>query len=563
MTTNSSLTTPPAAARRVFRFVPDLWQLAALVIAALVLMPVAAVVWMAFNPVENIWPHMLATTLPRYLTNTGLLMAGVAVLTAAVGTGAAWLVTMYRFTGSRVLEIALLTPLAVPAYIGAYALVDLFEYAGPVQSALRGAFGWATPRDYWFPPVRSLGAAVLVLSAALYPYVYLLARAAFREQSGNAYEVARALGAGPWGVFWRLGLPLARPAVAAGVALACMETVNEFGAVTHFGVQTLTTGIFSVWLTAGNAGGAAQLALVSLGVILVLLLIERAGRWRSRFHRPARQSRPVVPKRLVGWRGAVAAALCAVPFGLGFVLPVAVIGWHASTKPGFWFAPGLAQALWNTVAVGGMASVLCVSAALVMVYGVRLSHHALPRILMPATLLGYAAPGAVLAVGLLIPVAAFDHRLADAVQALTGTDPGLILTGSASLIVLAYVVRFFAIAQGAADSAMGRIAPSLPLAARSLGLGAGATLWHVHLPLMRGSVGVALLVVFVDCVKELPATLLLRPFGYDTLATRVYEKASTEALSEAAPAAILVMAVSLVAVALLARSTRDGAPPAT
>jgi iron(III) transport system permease protein len=541
----------------------EVWPLAALVIAALVLMPVVAVVWMAFNPVENIWPHMMATTLPRYLGNTAVLMGGVAVLTAAVGTGAAWLVTMYRFPGSRVLDIALLAPLAVPAYIGAYALVDLLEYAGPVQSAMRATFGWATPRDYWFPPVRSRGAAVLVLSAALYPYVYLLARAAFREQSGNAYEVARALGAGPWGLFWRLGLPLARPAVAAGVALACMETVNEFGAVTHFGVQTLTTGIFSVWLTAGNAGGAAQLALVSLAVILGLMLVERVGRRRSRFHRAARQSRPVVAKPLRGWRGALAAGLCAAPVAFGFVLPVAVIGWHASTKPDFWFAPGLAQALWNTVAVGGLASALCVASALVMVYGVRLSRNPLPRLLMPATALGYAAPGAVLAVGLLIPVAAFDHRLADAVLALTGTDPGLILTGSASLIVLAYVVRFFAIAQGAADSAMGRIAPSLPLAARSLGLGAGATLRRIHLPMMRGSVGVALLVVFVDCVKELPATLLLRPFGYDTLATRVYEKASTEALGEAAPAALLVIAVSMVAVALLARSTRDGGAPVT
>ena len=551
---------PPATAlatpRRRSR--PDLWPWAALAIAALVLMPVAAVVWMAFNPVENIWPHMLATTLPRYLGNTGVLMLGVAVLTAAVGTGAAWLVTMYRFPGSRALEIALLLPLAVPAYIGAYALVDLFEYAGPVQGALRAAFGWASPRDYWFPPVRSRAAAALVLSAALYPYVYLLARAAFREQSGNAYEVARALGAGPWGLFWRLGLPLARPAIAAGVALACMETVNDFGAVSYFGVQTLTTGIFSVWLTAGNAGGAAQLALVSLGVVLALMLLERSGRRAARFHRPARQSRPVVPKRLAGWRGLVASGLCALPFGFGFVLPVAVIGWHAARKPEHWFAKGLGDALWNTVAVGGVASVLCVAAALVMVYGLRLSRHPLPRLLMPATALGYAAPGAVLAVGLLIPVAALDHRLADAVLWVTGTDPGLILTGSSSLIVLAYVVRFFAIAQGAADSAMGRIAPSLPLAARSLGQTAGGTLWRVHLPMIRGSVGMALLVVFVDCVKELPATLLLRPFGYDTLATRVYEKASTEALGEAAPAALLVMAVSLVAVGLLARGTRDG-----
>lgn len=550
---------PAEPVRRSFR--PDPWSAAAVLIAALVLLPVVAVIWLAFNPVDNIWPHMMSTTLPRYLTNTGLLMAGVGVLTAAVGTGAAWLVTMYRFPGARVLDIALLLPLAVPAYIGAYALVDLFEFAGPVQTLLRGWTGWVTPRDYWFPPARSRGAAVLVLSSAYYPYVYLLARAAFREQSGNAYEVARALGAGPWGMFLRIGLPLARPAIAAGVALACMETVNDFGAVSYFGVQTLTTGIFSVWLTAGNAGGAAQLSLVSLAVILALMGIERAGRRNLRFHRAARQSRPIQPRRLRGWRGWLAALLCALPFAAGFVLPVSVILYHALTKPDYWLTAGLARALWHTLATGGLAAVLCVSAALVVVYGTRLSRRRLPQLLLPLTGIGYAAPGAVLAVGLLIPMAALDHRVADALLWLTGHDPGLILTGSATLIVLAYVVRFFAIAQGAADSAMDRIAPSLPLAARSLGRTSGGVLRSIHLPLMRGSVGMALLVVFVDCVKELPATLLLRPFNYDTLATRVHERASVEALAEAAPAALLVMGVSLIAVALLARSTRaEGGP---
>jgi len=542
---------------------PDPWSMGALVIATMVLMPVGAVIWLAVSADGSIWPHMLRTTLPRYLQNTALLMLGVGVLSAAVGTGAAWLVTMYRFPLSRFFDVALLMPLAIPAYIGAYALVDFLEYAGPVQSALREVFGWSSARDYWFPRVRSQGFAIVVLSAALYPYVYLLARAAFKEQSGNAYEVARALGAGPWGLFLRLGLPLARPAIAAGVALALMETVNDYGTVAYFGVQTLTTGIFSVWLSAGNPGGAAQLALVALVVIFALMKIERMGRERLRFHRPVRQARPVVAHRLTGWRAGLAALACALPFGIGFVMPVAVIGWHALARPGAWFAPGLVQALTNTLVVASLASVLCVAAALVLVYGVRLSQSPLPRRLMPLTTLGYAAPGAVLAVGLLIPMAAFDHRLADLILALTGTDPGLILTGSASLIVLAYVVRFFAIAQGATDSAMGRIAPSLPLAARSLGRTAGDTLRAVHLPMIRGSVGVGLLIVFVDCVKELPATLLLRPFNYDTLATRVHEKASVEALGEAAPAAILVMTVGIAAMLLLARSARSGAQSLT
>ncbi|WP_101340683.1 ABC transporter permease [Cereibacter azotoformans] len=535
---------------------PDGWSLGALVIATLVLMPIVSIVWIAFHPVENIWPHLLSSVLPRYLTNTLVLMTGVAALTAAVGTGAAWLVTMYRFPGARVLDHALLFPLAIPAYIGAYALADFFDYSGALQTTLRGLAGWQSARDYWFPEVRSRWAAILVLSSALYPYVYLLARAAFREQSGASYEVARALGKGPWGLFFRVGLPLARPAIAAGVALAMMETVADFGTVEHFGVQTLTTGIFSVWLTAGNAGGAAQIAGVVLVLIFLLLALERIGRRNARFHRMSRGARPIQPVRLRGVRGWGASALCALPVAMGFLLPVGVMLNHALRKPDAWTSPGLTRALANTLTVGGVAAVLTVGGAVFLVYGVRLARRGVPRLVLPLTLLGYAAPGAVLALGLLIPLAALDHRLADAVAAVTGRDPGLLLTGTAAALVLAYMVRFFGVAQGAVDSAFGRISPSLPMAARSLGRGPGAVLGRVYLPLMRGSVATALLVVFVDCVKELPATLLLRPFNYNTLATRAHEQASLERLGEAAPAALLVMLVGIAAVALLARANR-------
>ncbi|MFC2968724.1 ABC transporter permease [Acidimangrovimonas pyrenivorans] len=537
----------------------DPWSLGAVVIAALVLAPVLAVVAMALRPAGNIWPHLLATTLPRYMENTLLLMAGVGVLTAAVGAGAAWLVSMYRFPLSRLLDYALLLPLAVPAYVGAYALVDFLEYAGPVQAGLRAAMGWSSPRDYWFPEIRSRWAAVVVLSAALYPYVYLLARSAFREQSGAAYEVARALGTGPVGLFRRVGLPLARPAIAVGVALAMMETVNDFGVVDYFGVQTLTTGIFSTWLSGNNAGGAAQLACVILVLIFGLVWIERLSRRNLRFYQMARHARPVVPLRLSGWQGWAATAACLLPLLLGFVLPVAVMALHALDNPGGWVARGLGRALINTLTVAGTASVVTVAAALFLVYGVRLSGRLVPRLMLPATTIGYAAPGAVLAVGILIPMAGFDNAFADMVLRLTGYDPGLIVTGSAAAIVIAYCVRFFGIAQGAIDSAFGRVSPSLPMAARSLGRTAGGALRAVYLPLMRGSVGTALLLVFVDGVKELPATLLLRPFNFATLATRVQEKASLENLGDASPAAILVMLVGLVAVVLLARANRPGA----
>lgn len=533
----------------------DIWSIGALVIALTVLLPVCAVIWFAMTPTENIWPHLLSTTLPRYLGNSLVLMLSVGGLTAVVGTGTAWLVVMHRFPGRAWLQWALLLPLAVPAYVGAYALVDFLEYAGPVQTAMREAFGWQTPADYWFPQIRTRGAAILVLSAALYPYVYLLARAAFREQSGSAYEVARALGVGPVGRLIRVGLPLARPAIAAGVAVVMMETVNDYGTVDYFAVQTLTTGIFSVWLQAGNLGGAAQIATCVLVLIVILVTLEKISRRKSRFFGNARGQRPVVATPLIGARAGLATLACFLPFAVGFLLPVAVLSSHAVDAQQ-WVAPGLLRALLHTLSTGGAAAILTVLAAVFMVYGVRLSGRRLPVLLLPVTSIGYAAPGAVLGLGILIPLAAFDNRLADAVLALTGHDPGLILTGSAAALVIAYFVRFFAIAQGTADAALGRVPPSLPMAARSLGRGAAGTLRAVHIPMMRASLGSALLLVFVDCVKELPATLLLRPFNFDTLATRVHAKASLENIAEAAPAALMITLVSLIAVVFLARANR-------
>lgn len=534
---------------------PDVWSLGAALIASVVLLPVVAVLWFALHPTENIWPHLISTTLPRYLGNTLILMTCVGLLTGVTGTATAWLVSLYRFPGRAWLQWVLLMPLAVPAYVGAYALVDFLEYAGPVQRGLRALFGWQSAQDYSFPQIRTLGAAVLVLSAALYPYVYLLARAAFREQSGAGLEVARALGAGHWGRFFRVGLPLARPAIAAGIAVVMMETVNDYGTVDYFAVQTLTTGIFSVWLQAGNLGGAAQISSGVLALIVLLVTLEKISRRHSRFSTSARGRRPIMADRLDGWRGWLAFAVCLLPVLVGFVLPVAVLLSHAFDAS-TWVAPGLRRALSHTVVVGGAAACLTVAAALFMVYGVRMSRRRLPQLLMPVTAIGYAAPGAVLGIGILIPLAAFDNALADTILAITGTDPGLLLTGTAFAVCLAYVVRFFAIAQGAADAALGRVPPSLPMAARSLGQTASGALRRVHLPMIRATLGSALLLVFVDCVKELPATLLLRPFGYETLATRVHAKASLEDIANAAPAALTITLVGLIAVILLARSSR-------
>ncbi|MBB04255.1 MAG: iron ABC transporter permease [Pseudooceanicola sp.] len=541
---------------------PDLWSLGAAGIALVVVAPILAVVWIALAPLvgggdaPSVWGHLWATTLPRYLRTTLILMFGVGALTATVGTGAAWLVARYRFPGVRWIEWALLMPLAVPAYVGAYALVDFLEYAGPVQGMLRDLMGWQSARDYWFPEIRSLGAAILVLSAALYPYVYLLTRAALREQSGGGEEVAMSLGVGPFARFRRVGLPLARPAIAAGVAIVMMESINDFGTVDYFAVQTLTTGIFTTWLESNSAAGAAQIACVVLALVVALVLLEKFSRRRSQFYTLSSRHRPVAQRHLRGPSGIAAMVLCLIPILFGFVLPAGVIASHALGRVGEWVDPALLLALWHTVFVGGLAAVGTVSAAVFLVYGVRLSGRMLPRRLMPITTIGYAAPGAVLGVGILIPLARMDHWIADGVESLSGVDIGLILTGSSFALVLAYGVRFFAIAQGAADGAFGRVSPSLPMAARSLGRTRGGVLRAIYAPLVRGSLASALLLVFVDCVKELPATLLLRPFNYDTLATRVHDQASLEQLGAAAPGAILIMLVGLIAVGFLARANR-------
>ncbi|MCW9043842.1 MAG: iron ABC transporter permease [Pseudopelagicola sp.] len=535
---------------------PSIWSIGAVAIAAIVLLPILAVVFMAFSPTENIWGHLISTTLPRYMRNTVVLMLSVGLVAASIGTVAAWLVSRYRFPGVAWLEWALLLPLAIPAYVGAYALVDFLEYAGPVQTGLRALFGWENARAYWFPEIRSLGAAIIVLSASLFPYVYILARAAFREQSGAAEEVARSLGAGAVKRFWRIGLPMARPAIAAGTAIVMMETVNDFGTVDYFAVQTLTTGIFSVWLESNNAGGAAQLACVVLVLVVFLVTMEKISRRKLRYfsmNTRQRSPEPTVLRGSVKWLATLA---CVVPFLVGFVLPISVITSHALGNIERWSDPMLLRALGNTLMVGGIAALVTVVAGVFLVYGVRLSGRRLPRLLLPLTTIGYAAPGAVLAVGILIPLAALDHKLADFVEAATGQTVGLWLTGSAFAIVLAYSVRFFAIAQGAADGAMGRVTPSLAMAARSLGRTKGQVLGEVYYPLIRTTIGSALLLVFVDCVKELPATMLLRPFNFDTLATQVHDQASLENLGDASPGAVLIMLVGLCAVALLARANR-------
>lgn len=534
----------------------DRWSLAAMLIGFLVLLPIVSIVFLAFFPKENIWPHLMATSLPRYISNSLYLMVGISTIAGVIGVSCAWFVVTKEFPLRKHLEWALLFPLAIPAYIGAYTFVDFWEFAGPFQTQLRDIFGWTTSKDYWFPAVRSHGAALFVISLSLYPYIYLLARAAFRDQSNRTIEVSQALGVGSTRTFFLVALPLARPAIAVGVALVMMESLNDFGAVEYFAVQTLTTGIFTVWLEASNAGGAAQIAVVILVLLAGLVLLERKSRDKMRVHQRGNQSVPPSRTKMVGVRAFGLTFICALPVIFGFIMPLWIMVSHAIHTDNVWMNAQFLGAAWTSIWVALTAAFITVAAAIVLVYAVRVSRSKFVRRFAPIATIGYAAPGAVLAVGILLPMAYFDHWLADLVEGATGVDIGLLITGTASAVILAYFVRFFALAYGTIDSAMGRFSPNIGHAARSLGQSPMGVLKRVQLPMIRSSVLIGMLLVFVDGVKELPATLLLRPFGFETLSTQIYNAATVEDIKGASAASIAVILVGMIAVGIIARASR-------
>ncbi|ADZ71937.1 Iron(III) ABC transporter permease protein [Polymorphum gilvum SL003B-26A1] len=531
------------------------WFAVAAAMAALVLMPLVAIAVIASGSSGDVWPHLLSTVLPRSLRTTALLMLGVGLATGVVGVGTAWLVTMCRFPGRRILDWALLVPLAVPTYIIAFSYVEILNYSGPVQSALRAVFGFTSARDYWFPEIRSLGGAIFVMSAVLYPYVYLTTRASFLIQSASALDVSRTLGASPLRLFFRVAVPLTRPAIAVGVSLALMECLNDIGAVTFFGVKTLTFSIYDTWLHRSSLAGAAQLACAMLVMVFALIGLERFARRRQRFD--AGRGKHHAPSRymLTGLRAWLAFAACALPVLLGFVLPALLLADRASRRLDDLLAPAFLSAVWNSMALAIIASVATVAISVVLVYGLRLSRSPVLRFGATVASIGYAVPGTVLAVGILIPLARFDNMVDAAMRDLFGFGTGLLLLGSGAGLVYAYVVRFLAVAYGQVDGGFAKISVHLDMASRTLGRNAGRTLTQIHLPLIRPILLSALLLAFVDCMKELPATILLRPFNFDTLATTVFEAASREAFEDAALPSLAIMLVGLLPVILLARTS--------
>lgn len=532
---------------------------AAGLVALLVLAPVAALAMIAAQGSGDLWPHLAAYVLPAAITDTALLMAGVGLLTVAIGAPAAWLVTAYDFPGRRVAVWALLMPLAVPTYIVAFAYLDILHPIGPVQSALRAVLGREFMRAHRLPDLRSLWGAVLVIGFVLYPYVYLPARAMFLMQAANMVEAARLLGAGPFALFFRVALPQARPALAVGAALALMETMNDIGASEFLGVQTLTVSIYSTWVNRASLPGAAQIALAALAVVVGLVALERYARRRQSHAAGAQRSRRLSRRRLSGARGWAAAVAVFLPPTIGFAVPALYLGHEAFVRIRFSGISGdLVREAGNTVMVAGLATVATLALGLVVAHAARSTRGAAAGLMLRVASLGYAVPGTVLAIGLMLPLAALDRAAGLLAETFAGVTTGLIFSGSLFAILYAYVARFLAIAAGGIDAGFARLPVSLDHAARTLGASGRTTLMRIHLPLITPALASAALLVFVDCMKELPATLLLRPMNFETLATHLYGEAARGTYEEGAIAAMAIIAFGLMPVIWLARLGEDG-----
>ncbi|MBM3487800.1 MAG: iron ABC transporter permease [Alphaproteobacteria bacterium] len=536
-----------------------IWIATGIAAAGLVALPIVAVVGQFLAPDAAVWSHLMATTLPEIIANTAGLLLGVALGCIVIGVATAWIVTMYEFPGRRLFEWALVLPLAMPAYIIGYAYSDFLTFAGPVQSSLRTVFEWRRG-DYWFPDIHGIGGVIGLLTLVLYPYVYLLARAAFLEQSVCVLEASRTLGCNNLIALRRVALPLARPAIAAGTGLALMETLAEFGLVQYFGVQTFTTAIYNTWFGLGNRPAAAQLASLLVVFVLVLVILERSLRGGQRYHHTTNRYRPIPRQRLGGAEAIAAVLVCASPILLGFLVPTARLFYLSISAGDPLWGPLFLEFALNSVTLAALAAVITVAIALLMAYGQRLSTHPVVALSMRFGTMGYAIPGTVIAVGILVPLGALDNALDRLARDTIGVSTGLLLSSSIVALLFGYVVRFVAVAHGAVESGLAKIAPNMDAAARTLGATPGGALRRLHVPLLAGSTLTGALIVFVDTMKELPATVLIRPFGFDTLAVRVYSLAKDERLAEASTGALVIVLTGLLPVLVLSSIIRRQRP---
>ena len=529
---------------------PGGWAIAGALTALVILVPIGAICVYLFAPASENWPHLVDTVLPEYVRNSLWLMAGVTLGAGSIGVTTAWLTSMYRFPGRDLLAWALLLPLAMPAYIIAYTYTGMLDVSGPLQGWIRETFGLSYG-EYWFPEVRSLGGAIVMFSLVLYPYVYLLTRAAFIGQSICVLEASRTLGCTPWHSFSKVAVPLARPAIVAGLSLALMETLADFGTVQYFGVSTFTTGIYRTWFGMYDAVAAAQLSAVLLIFVFALILLERWSRRRAHFHHTTNRYRRLPEMRLSrGW-SAVACILCLLPLLFGFIIPtVQLVLWALETYDSM-IDLRFARLAWHSFALAAGAAVVALIPALILGYGNRINPSRAMRFFSRLSSMGYAIPGTVIAVGVLIPFGALDNMLNRWTLAKFDLGMGLVFSGTVFILLFAYTVRFLAVSLQTVEAGLEKIKPTMDDAARSMGNSRAEVLREVHLPIMKGSLLTAVVIVFVDVMKELPATLILRPFDFNTLAVRAYELASDERLADSSTAALAIVAVGIIPVILL------------
>ncbi|WP_421270832.1 ABC transporter permease [Aeromonas veronii] len=530
------------------------WMTGSWAIALLLGLPVIALLFSAFSAEGELFRHLADTVLLDYLGNTLGLVVGVVLLSLLFGIPTAWLVAMCQVPGRRALQWALMLPMAMPSYIVAYVYTDLLDYSGPLQAGLRALFGWNSPADYWFPAIRSLGGAAWVLALVLFPYVYLLTRASFLEQSVSLIHSSRLLGCTPWQSFRRLSLPLARPAIMVAVSLVAMETLADFATVHFFAINTLTTAVYDTWLGYGSLATAAKLSCLMLLAVVLLIALERRSRSRQQVFQKSMGHEQPLRYPLKGMSRWLAAFWCWGLVLAGFGLPFVILLDYGVRYFELSWTPEFVRFAGNSLAISALTALLAMGIALLLGFFRRLDGGIKSLLPLRIAAMGYAMPGTVLAIGVLVPLTALDFAINDLAEWLGRQGPGLLLTGTITAIVFGYLVRFVAIAIGSVESSMGKISPSLDMAARSLGQGDGGMLRRVHLPLVRRGLFAGAMLVFIESMKELPAALLLRPFNFDTLATHVYQFVSDEMLERGALGAIVIVLVGLLPLIWVNRS---------
>jgi len=531
----------------------SMWRPSIVVTALILSLPILTIAFSVFEPPGENWQHLKDTVLPEYLGNSMLLTFGVGSVTLLIGVSTAWLTAMCRFPGKNLFVWLLLLPMAMPAYIVAYTYTGMLDFAGPVQTIIRDWTGWRY-QDYYFPQIRSMAGAITMLSLVLYPYVYLLGRSTFLEQSAGVMEVSRTLDCGPWTVFYQVALPLARPAIVAGLSLALMETLADYGTVAYFGLGVFTTGIFRTWFGLGDYSSAAKLASLLLLFVFVLIIMERVSRNKAQYHNSSGKLTHFSEYRLQGLKAWGAFTTCAIPVFLGFFLPAAQLSLWALETWSEMVDDRFFELIRNSFLLGLGAALISVALALFLGYGKRILPGKTTIASIRTASIGYAIPGTVIAVGVIIPFAWIDGRIDDFMQSSFGISSGLIFSGTIVAVMFAYVVRFLAISLQTVESGLDKIKPSMDDAARSLGYRPRETLFKIHIPLMKSSTLTALMIVFVDVMKELPATLILRPFDFNTLAVRAFELASDERLADSSTAALTIVIVGLLPVIFLSKT---------